>query len=192
MKTTTLSLATLLCVSLSYAGNNDLNKNTLSTPCGSFGTMKVEGQIQSDVNDRAASGASANIEYKHSSFKTSDGGTISFVKFNAKKTGTLPVPVKNLPSQEVVKNVNKESASKVSVYPNPTNGEMTIKYFIPKNEKAEFAIYDLAGKKITSYQLTGESNQIIISEKNLYAGIYFYNVISNGKIVKQDKIVIIK
>ena len=46
--------------------------------------------------------------------------------------------------------------------------------------------------KLKSYLLPGESNQLNISEKELKEGIYFYNVISNGKKIKQDKIIIIK
>ena len=80
----------------------------------------------------------------------------------------------------------------ISVYPNPNNGDMTISYFIPQNKKAELAIYDMSGRQVKSYFLTGERNQLSISEKDLQEGIYFYNVVSNGKLIKQDKIVVIK
>ncbi|MBI4945959.1 MAG: PKD domain-containing protein [Bacteroidetes bacterium] len=80
----------------------------------------------------------------------------------------------------------------ISVYPNPNNGDMTINYFISQNEKSEFAIYDLSGRKLKSYLLTGENSQLNISAKDLQEGVYFYNVISNGTTIKQDKIVVIK
>jgi PKD repeat protein len=96
------------------------------------------------------------------------------------KNNTQPPPV----------TINTPSA--ISVYPNPNNGNMTISYFIPQNKKAELAIYDMSGRQVKNYFLKGENNQLSISEKDLQEGIYFYNVISNGNIIKQDKIVVIK
>jgi hypothetical protein len=188
MKTTTVFIAVLLSTYLSHAGNNDATKNILQTPCGSFGSAQVKGQVEPNNNAKVTAGAS-EVQYKHSSFQTSDGGTVSFVKFTTKSS--MPV-MKNIPHVELPGKINAEETSRVSVYPNPTNGDMTVKYFIPKNEKAEFAVFDLSGQKITSYILAGENNQLTISERNLTPGIYLYNVVSNGKIVKQDKIVIIK
>lgn len=83
-------------------------------------------------------------------------------------------------------------AYQISIHPNPNNGEMVINYFIPQNKKAEFSIYDLVGRKLNSYPLLGENNQLKISEKDLNGGIYYYEIISNGKKIKQDKIIVIK
>ena len=101
-----------------------------------------------------------------------------------------PSSARNNTQQLPPATINTPSA--ISVYPNPNNGDMTIKYFIPQNEKAELSIYDLSGRKVKSYFLTGENNQLSISETDLQEGIYFYTVISNGNQIKQDKIVVIK
>lgn len=99
--------------------------------------------------------------------------------------------------------LNLQPLPAISIYPNPSNGEMVISYFIPQNltsspngggkeGAAQLSIYDLAGRKLKSYPLFGETNQLSISEKDLHEGIYFYEVISNNKKIKQDKIVVIK
>ena len=174
MKTTFLLIA-LLPFFICSAQERSIKKDIIPTAYGSFGTMKMESQTEG----KTASAGEA--QFTHSSVKTSDGGTATFINFNTKSTPEKPGSQKTIPN-----------VASVSVYPNPTNGQMTIKYFIPKNEEAEFAIYDMAGKKLSAYRLTGENNQLTISESDLHAGIYFYNVISNGQIVKQDKIVVIK
>jgi len=77
-----------------------------------------------------------------------------------------------------------------SVIPNPNNGNMTIEYSIPPENNAEFAIYDMTGRKISSYMLSGINNLITISA-NLNNGVYVCNLIINGKTTAQGRIVII-
>src|ERR1035437_1176217 len=110
MKVTTLSIAALLCVSLSYAQEKNINNNILPTSFGSFGTIKLEGQTESEVKpDKVTSVDVKDMQYKHSSIKTSDGGTATFVKFNTKKIQALAVPpVKKSPIPNTAKNTNKE------------------------------------------------------------------------------------
>ncbi len=175
MRIITLSVTFLLCVSLTHAQQRKIEKTITSNSFGSFGAAKTS----AGAKERK----SIPVDFKQSKQITPDGGKSTLVRFSSKTPKT--------PNEETPKRKLNSNAT-ILVYPNPTNGEMTIKYFIPQNEEAEFAIYDLTGKKVATHQLTGERNQLIVSEKDLFEGIYFYNVISNGQIVKQDKIVIIK
>ena len=59
--------------------------------------------------------------------------------------------------------------------PNPSNGNMILKYSLKSNDKAEMKIYDVTGRLINSYKLTeGDNNTLKISEDELQNGIYFY------------------
>jgi hypothetical protein len=78
-----------------------------------------------------------------------------------------------------------------NLYPNPNNGTMTLEYSLSANEQGEFIIYDLTGKLITHYELDNVNNQLIISNKQLTNGIYFYHIKVNSKIVRNDKFIII-
>jgi hypothetical protein len=76
--------------------------------------------------------------------------------------------------------------------PNPNNGNMVLEYSLAENEKGLIAIYDLKGELITQYALNNSVNKLAINREELNNGIYFYKIIINNKIVKTDKIVIIK
>ena len=64
-----------------------------------------------------------------------------------------------------------------NIFPNPTTGETTIKYFIPETEGQSFiTITDLNGKQIKLINITtkGESS-VVIKDKEFEAGMYFYS-----------------
>lgn len=82
--------------------------------------------------------------------------------------------------------------AKFVIYPNPNDGNMMLDYSLDIMDKGEVLIYDIAGKLIYKYKLDASANQIIISHEEFNNGIYFYRIIVNDKIVKSDKIVIIK
>ena len=69
---------------------------------------------------------------------------------------------------------------------------MQLSYKLDKDETGQFTIYNLVGDVVSKYSLTAESGTLSISEKQLAAGMYFYNITVNGKTVKHDKFIIIK
>ena len=87
---------------------------------------------------------------------------------------------------------NENIADRFFVHPNPNNGNMQLDYKIPEQQQGVFEIYDLTGRILKTYTLTGGNTQMNISEGKLSQGIYFYQVILNGKRIANDKLVIIK
>lgn len=88
--------------------------------------------------------------------------------------------------EEVVLGINeveKKDAS-ISVYPNPTNDILNIETK-ETSKPLQIKLYNTTGKEVIKTNLT--SNQINIS--NLPQGLYLLNIISNGKIIKTEKIV---
>ena len=93
-------------------------------------------------------------------------------------------------SSTVANKAQENTSGDFNLYPNPNNGEMILTYHL--EESGTMAIYDLTGKRITQYALSSKNNKLNINEHSLQAGVYFYTIAVNNKIVKQDKLVIIK
>lgn len=79
----------------------------------------------------------------------------------------------------------------VNIYPNPSNGTIVLNYTLKQNDIAEIKMYDLTGKLVEKHELDASKNELQINT-NLNNGIYLYQVIVNDKVVKSDKLVIIK
>ena len=76
---------------------------------------------------------------------------------------------------------------KLLVYPNPTTGIFTIDCKNTSLDACGYRIYDVFGKLLISNNLTKESNTIDLS--NQPAGIYFFQLIEDGKNTAFQKIV---
>ena len=117
--------------------------------------------------------------------------------------GIITAKYSQCPSDEnLLRNVNSSSETianvvitqpVISIYPNPSNGLMTVNYSIPEHQEGVFEIHNLIGVKVANYSLqSGGTNMLSISNSDLTEGIYMYRIISNNKMIDQGKIVIIK
>ena len=76
--------------------------------------------------------------------------------------------------------------------PNPWNSETVIRYNLPQNVgKADIYIYDMQGTqlKCISAQERGE-NQVIITARDLKAGMYLYALVADGKLIDSKKMIL--
>ena len=72
----------------------------------------------------------------------------------------------------------------ITIYPNPGNN--TINMQLPDNiNNAELSIFNISGKMIISKHLNNGLNTV--STDNLKSGIYFYRIITNGKVLSKGK-----
>jgi hypothetical protein len=78
------------------------------------------------------------------------------------------------------------------VYPNPTDGDMTLVYNIPGDSKGRMVIYDVAGRVIKTYNLSNKGTSLKINEGNLVPGEYFCSVYINDILDGTQKLTIIK
>jgi hypothetical protein len=81
---------------------------------------------------------------------------------------------------------------KIKLYPNPNNGNMQLDYSLNEGETGIVKIMDVTGKLVATYVLEKDKANIAISEAALKNGVYFYQIIVNGEVIKSDKLVIIK
>ncbi len=69
---------------------------------------------------------------------------------------------------------------------------MSFDYNLGNNANATMQIIDISGKLIKTYQLQNTVGTLNIYEQSLTNGIYFYRILVNNRILKTDKLVIIK
>ena len=79
-----------------------------------------------------------------------------------------------------------------SVFPNPNNGAMQMDYDLGTDNNAVMNLFDVTGKLIRVYTLENSKGTMLMNEQSLHNGIYFYRILVGDKIIKNDKIVIIK
>ncbi len=86
---------------------------------------------------------------------------------------------------ETVASTTTNILENISVYPNPSNGIITIQR--SSNEKMNFSIFDITGKQIHS-QKNITDNLYTINLSNITKGVYFINISVNDKIITKKLI----
>ena len=72
----------------------------------------------------------------------------------------------------------------LKIYPNPTNAVAYLQFNLEKNSTIDLNLVDNNGSKIElifSGQISAGKNQFTISTNNLASGVYYLEVIVNGK-----------
>lgn len=87
---------------------------------------------------------------------------------------------------------NTSASPNFIVYPNPNDGSMQLAYLLNTSESGIFSLHDITGKPIVTYALENSTNKLSIDNLQLSSGIYYYSVYVNDKLVKTEKVVIIK
>ncbi len=78
-------------------------------------------------------------------------------------------------------------------YPNPFNGQTTIKYYISQPGKVEIEIYNVLGQKIENWKgtVTGGHHYHKVKNISLGSGVYFYRITYAGRSIT-DKMIYVK
>ena len=92
----------------------------------------------------------------------------------------------------VVTNIKEYLLKKaVKIYPNPNNGNFQINYQLSEGQKGELTIFNIMGKKLFTYPLVNETDNLKISKSDvLKNGLYFYQIVINNHIVTTEKLLI--
>ena len=80
-----------------------------------------------------------------------------------------------------------ENHKSYNLYPNPNNGNFSFDYNVPPESEAVLEIYDATGRKLESLNLPEGEGVLGISLEKMPSGIYFYEVLLNGTIIKRQK-----
>ncbi len=80
----------------------------------------------------------------------------------------------------------------VKVYPNPSDGDITIQYKLMGTDKGEFELYDVFGRKVYAHPLPSDGISFILNGTYLSNGVYYYRVTQGQKSMGKGKVVVIK
>jgi hypothetical protein len=76
---------------------------------------------------------------------------------------------------------------------NPNNGTMQLLYSLHQAKTATLTVYDITGKQVYAKDLDANTSLVDVSINNLSQGVYYYKIIdANSKVLKSDKLIIIK
>lgn len=84
-----------------------------------------------------------------------------------------------------------ESLTKFDVFPNPTNGEMTVSLEFDENESATLSILNIVGKEVTTLPLEGRVINMPLDLTEMADGVYFV-AIRSGNAVSTKKVILSK
>jgi len=93
---------------------------------------------------------------------------------------------------ELQNEITITDSSYFNLFPNPTNGEVSVNYHFPLQGTVLFKLYNYTGVEEYSKILPAINNNSTLSLGFLSDGIYFYRVYLNNKQIAADKIIIIK
>lgn len=105
-------------------------------------------------------------------------GTVTVTCGELTKTYTVTI--------NYVEGINEQAVRSFTLYPNPTNGQVTIA--LDKNIEAnEAVIYNMAGQSVMAQPISG--NQFEMNLNSLQSGIYFVALRNGSKLVGIQKVV---
>ena len=80
-----------------------------------------------------------------------------------------------------------------NLYPNPSNGSVTLQYELPKEERqGELILYNMQGAEVKRYKVDNTFKDILLDNTALPAGTYFYQLQTKKGAVGTKKMVVIK
>lgn len=88
---------------------------------------------------------------------------------------------------ELPTDILSNTAEIIRIFPNPFTGSINVVVNEVLQTNLEIYFYNSTGVSVLSKSLTPQQNTI--ETNNLAKGMYFYNVISDGKILKCGKLV---
>ncbi len=95
-----------------------------------------------------------------------------------------------------IEDVLEESLSDYRIYPNPSKDYITLEYSPLGDGEIIYSISNADGKVVLQKVLANTNNksktEVLIDIQELAAGVYYFNIINNGKSLSTKKLVIIK
>ncbi|MGB6268775.1 MAG: T9SS type A sorting domain-containing protein, partial [Olleya sp.] len=85
--------------------------------------------------------------------------------------------------------VDEFTLDNLSIFPNPNNGEFTVK-FSNATGKVSLEVFDIRGRKVVgnNYDIIGDFNQNV-SLANIQSGMYLLNINDGSRIITKKIIV---
>ncbi|MEI6487638.1 MAG: T9SS type A sorting domain-containing protein [Bacteroidota bacterium] len=153
----------------------------------------------STYNENIASGDSVNFAQggMHIHFVSGPSTVIRKVHYKIYNTNTTTFPADTTgftiqydPTGAGV-NELKADGEISNVFPNPASGNAIIKYDVSANgKKAKIVFYDMLGKEVKEINLNDKQGIAKVATDDLFAGVYFYSLLIDDKIISTKKFVV--
>jgi len=95
----------------------------------------------------------------------------------------------------IISSINEEEVAEsgLKVYPNPSNGQSTISFYLTKESDVQIQLTDMSGRlisNITDKRMSAGKNfhQVDFKSESVTAGVYFVNLRINGNVQVQKLI----
>ena len=158
-----------------------------------FDFILVSGDIMDGAND---------IEYISGSYKAFGndgmhfGDSLTALALNPNIPDSVTYSLYNMSDHLPVMlklAVNTKPIANPAVYPNPNDGEFTVKFLLDTLQKVNLRLNDLAGRSVFAEEITGNSgvNEVLIGMQHLSQGVYLFQIRGTIMIYNQ-KIVVFK
>jgi hypothetical protein len=85
-----------------------------------------------------------------------------------------------------------KSSPEITCFPNPSRGKTVISYTGLNNENSELLLTDISGRIFQTNEIKGSSGQVNADDSYLANGLYFYQIISNNRLIWTGKFIIAK
>ena len=73
-----------------------------------------------------------------------------------------------------------------------SKGSINLEEYVQRDKHTEIKFFNLHGSQIFSREFTNANKQFDLNTLNLNSGVYFYSILIDGKIVKTEKLIIVK
>ena len=90
-----------------------------------------------------------------------------------------------------VQNIYENTDIGSAVYPNPSNGMITVVYHI-NSSKGKLELFDMLGKVRGEYQLDGVKTKSEFNLGDLSCGVYVYRIIDNDVLKSEGKLILLR
>jgi hypothetical protein len=88
--------------------------------------------------------------------------------------------------------VQESNSASFKLYPNPTNGSVTLDYQLNETETGKLDVYTITGNLVISIDLDNAQKSKTVTLPQIDSGVYLYKVTVNGELKKVERLVIIK
>ncbi len=163
-----------------------------SVPTGAWGSTGII--PSSPAAGKTYSYTFANIPISPK-WKENDIDVIAFVSYyntNAKLRQVINSNQKKLKDTTTttgLPSVNVQNPG-VSVFPNPASNKVILRYDLKDDTNNKIVITDRQGKTIKSFTLEAANNTSVFSVEELPNGIYFYQIITDDRMIHTGKLII--
>jgi hypothetical protein len=146
-------------------------------------------------SDTCAAAVRLNIPVQQYPIYNTSVGTkmILSYRYGQAKVFSLPGTLTNYIVEANVQLMQAQSGQFSNLYPNPSNGTVTLQYQLPEDEsEGEIILYNQQGVEVKRYKVDNTFKDILINNTQLPVGTYFYQLQTNKGAVGTKKMVIVK